>query len=308
MSATVCVSVCLDICSKATMLAPTPVLAVLLGLFALTAADNIRCVPTDENGNEVTDSQGRHYDLSSLRRRPPSKEWVARDMTEKNDYFYTVNVCDRIYSDSHASDTHAAVWQVKRGEQDKVFECGDATTAKITLVEDGALRLTYDEGGHCHRANVNRNTIITLVCKTHVSVNNPPSLIREDNCTYIFQWLTAAACPIDEPTNVSGVLGTILLCLFMAFMGYLCVGTVYRYFVLHKSGSAAIPNGDWWAGWASSVGTCCHWCIAKIICKGWPARRPPGTVDYSGLGTEAESNDSLIIDERDEGDEQLLDA
>lgn len=47
------------------------------GVFALLSAvlvagDNIPCMPTDALGKEVTDSNGHHYDLSPLRRRPPA--------------------------------------------------------------------------------------------------------------------------------------------------------------------------------------------------------------------------------------------
>lgn len=265
----------------------------------IAAADNIPCVPTDDFGTEVTDSNGRHYDLSPLRRRPPKKEWVAKDLTEKSDYRYVVNVCDRIYSDSQASDTHAAVWQVKVAQEDQVFECGDATTAKITLMEAGALRLTYNEGGLCHRAGVNRNTVISLVCKRHVPMDNGPALIGEDNCTYIFEWLTPAACPLDDAHRGMGFWGTLFLILFLIFVGYIFCGVIYRYFVLQKSGLETIPNLPMWTWLATSVTSCCHQCFAKISSRcgsGWG--RPVN--GYRGLRVDDVSEESLIAEEEDD--------
>eukprot|EP00123_Amoebidium_parasiticum_P012172 comp21169_c0_seq1/m.28693 comp21169_c0_seq1/g.28693 ORF comp21169_c0_seq1/g.28693 comp21169_c0_seq1/m.28693 type:complete len:287 (-) comp21169_c0_seq1:202-1062(-) len=277
----------------------------LLASLGAVSGDEIRCVPTDDNGNEVLDSLGRRYDLTPLRRRPPNAEWKAKDISEKNEYTYTINVCDRIYSNSEASNTHAAVWQVKVGQENQVFECGDATTAKITLVEDGALRLTYKEGGHCHRADTDRNTIISLVCKKSMPSDNPPSLINEDNCTYSFEWLTPYACPVTEASNSGmGFFGTFFLLLFLSIVGYVFGGTAYRFFVLKKSWPDAFPNFDLWSNLCESVTTFCQGACSRVLKRGGAGMGRPGTVHYRGLATEG-SQDSLIAEE---DDDRLLDS
>eukprot|EP00124_Ichthyophonus_hoferi_P001878 Ihof_evm5s111 gene=Ihof_evmTU5s111 len=249
-------------------------LCIFIATFAyIAAADEIVCVPTDKDWNEVVDSKGRHYDLTSLRRRPPQVEWIVKDVV--HNYNYLINVCDRIYSNSHASDTHAAVWQIKvlqnEGETAPEFECGDANTGKITLVEDDSLQLTYGEGGVCHQSGGQRNTVINLVCKKHLPMNNPPVIVRENNCTYYFNWLTPAACAIEQtPKARKGMGGAAIFftVLLVSMLVYLIGGAMFNWFVLRRYGAEAFPNYDMWMKLGNKLSSCFRRLCSRIMNRG----------------------------------------
>eukprot|EP00123_Amoebidium_parasiticum_P008161 comp18613_c0_seq1/m.20193 comp18613_c0_seq1/g.20193 ORF comp18613_c0_seq1/g.20193 comp18613_c0_seq1/m.20193 type:complete len:284 (-) comp18613_c0_seq1:142-993(-) len=277
-------------------------LVLALCFFSSANADNVNCYPTDDNGLPVTDSKGRSYDLSALKKKPNEEAWQARELSGKDEYKYLVNVCDRIYSNQDADRAHAAVWQIKLTNESQKYECGDATTGKITLVEDESLKLVYTEGDHCNRANTSRQSVISFVCKRSKPIDNPPTLMREDNCTYYFEWLTPAACPIENPNNGMGAGSVFLIIILVLALIYLLGGVAYNRLVLGMRGVEQIPNYLLWMDMGdrakASLTEVGDWVRARM-----GHQRPLSVqADVSGLVEEGS------IDSVEEDDERLLES
>lgn len=56
------------------------------------------------------------------------------------------------------------------------------------------LQLSYEHGLPCHDKTVFRRTVIMFVCDLDEDIGKPEFLHEDNNCLYIFQWRTQAAC------------------------------------------------------------------------------------------------------------------
>eukprot|EP00124_Ichthyophonus_hoferi_P000799 Ihof_evm5s33 gene=Ihof_evmTU5s33 len=213
-----------------------------------TEAEDIKCFPTDAVGNLATDYKGNQYDLTALKKNSNQEAWKVTILTPTNETAYYINVCDRIGSDKKAEEVNAAVWRVAKdnNEKKKYTKGGDILTAKITIIQNEVLQMEYTGGDLCPITNEKMSSLIFLICKPDKPIDNPPSLIRDDGCTYYFEWLTPAACPIEKSYKTMSITNLFIIIMIPAVLLYLVGGFLYRRLVLRKRGRDQIPQADFW--------------------------------------------------------------
>ena len=96
-----------------------------------------------------------------------------------------------------------------------------------------------------------KTTIISMLCERDplMPLLTLSFIASPDECTYVFEARTSAACPSIEVAkqtlSPSGVFGVILM---IAIIVYVVGGCVYSRMVLNQRGWKQLPNYGLWAG------------------------------------------------------------
>ncbi|KAJ7450185.1 hypothetical protein FB451DRAFT_1286364 [Mycena latifolia] len=143
----------------------------------------------------------------------------------------------------------------------------------------GHPHLTLSGGSKCVDSNggtlehMRGSTEIEFVCDPSAGAGGPRLVAQlppggpdeESVCAWFVEWRTTAACPTSEGTTFGGIVWFLFLTTLIILLLYLTIGTLYNYFILHLSGTDALPRfslagmlyhgrealemaGDWWAG------------------------------------------------------------
>ncbi|CAK6983216.1 cation-independent mannose-6-phosphate receptor, partial [Scomber scombrus] len=151
------------------------------------------------------------YDLSSLSRSSPSRNWQAMDLSETmNLRKYYINICRPINA-VQGCDRHASVCQMKYitdqvgvpKEVVSVSNMGISKRGPVIAARDRLL-LEFTDGSACisDGLKLTYTTRIHLVC-SRGTVSMGPRFLMYQNCTATFMWETRAACAITTTKNTS---------------------------------------------------------------------------------------------------------
>ncbi|OXB70385.1 UNVERIFIED_CONTAM: hypothetical protein H355_002798, partial [Colinus virginianus] len=150
----------------------------------------------------------KHYDLSPLVRSSESDQnWEAVDsnLSDEGRKHYYINVCHKVLKRGGASTCpdDAAICSVGGGKSDfLVFVDKEKNSKNLgTFVSPPKkvgenIQLTYSNGDSCD-VNKKIKTVITLICRPG-DLESAPILMSEDDCSYAFDWYTAAACVLSK--------------------------------------------------------------------------------------------------------------
>nr|XP_027309114.2 LOW QUALITY PROTEIN: cation-independent mannose-6-phosphate receptor [Anas platyrhynchos] len=139
----------------------------------------------------------KHYDLSPLIRSSDSAQnWEAVDssLSEAGRKHYYINICHKVLKKGGASlcpDT-AAICSVDK--QNKSRNLGTFVSSPKKVGEN--IQLIYSNGDSCG-VNKKIKTVITLICRPG-DLESAPILMSEGECSYAFDWYTAAACVLSK--------------------------------------------------------------------------------------------------------------
>ncbi|XP_022790425.1 cation-independent mannose-6-phosphate receptor-like [Stylophora pistillata] len=137
------------------------------------------------------------YDLTSLVK--TSDNWEATYKNKDNDKdkgkFY-INVCRSLNLVPGCSVTAAVCLKKSNGKAINLGSVSNPPTEGVNNVV-----ITYTDGEKC-QGDKKYQTTITFLCKKGEESSSPEFIETADNgCTYKFNWITAAGCPIE---NVNG--------------------------------------------------------------------------------------------------------
>uniref|UniRef100_A0A8C4YRY5 Insulin like growth factor 2 receptor n=1 Tax=Gopherus evgoodei TaxID=1825980 RepID=A0A8C4YRY5_9SAUR len=143
----------------------------------------------------VADKKKR-YDLSPLIRSSESAQnWEAVNSSpvEADKHFF-INVCHKVLKKGAAvvCSDDAAVCSVDKNNKPK-----NLGTVMSALKVGERIQLTYSNGDSCGNNNMIK-TVITLVCKPGDLESAPVFNLENDECLYVFEWYTAAACVLSK--------------------------------------------------------------------------------------------------------------
>ena len=162
-------------------------------------AKAVPCVVTDGSNT---------YDFSELAL--VGSNWQADDNREGSDkaFRYFINVC-RSLNPVHGCSPLAGACQTHRpNEKSNAKETGDFVTNlgepaapsynnKLKRLE---LNYTSTKGRLCHN-KYNRKTHIVFLCESSGGLGSPKFIEETEECVYIFEWTTSAACPLKETVS-----------------------------------------------------------------------------------------------------------
>ncbi|KAL4233045.1 Cation-independent mannose-6-phosphate receptor [Mactra antiquata] len=148
-------------------------------------------------------------DLRPLRKQkgePYQISYTDPSSTKNAVYDFYLNVCEELElpcpDDDHIG--HIPACQTLQGQP--LFGKAMGSTDHMRLsYADGELTLTYKGGELCNHNRFKRQTIINFICD-QTAGNGQPEYIRENDCTYFFEWKTRYACldhPRDEACRVN---------------------------------------------------------------------------------------------------------
>ncbi|KJE92774.1 hypothetical protein, variant 2 [Capsaspora owczarzaki ATCC 30864] len=143
---------------------------------------------------------GEQFDLSPLIK--STGNWEALDTRDGGTYKYLINVCHALNPTSSSSSVcpaRSGACQTK--PSDTTFGHDLGLPAGPTI-KNGQLTLEYDLGSSCHQGQYNRSMLITFACKPD-TLGVPRFIAETDDCQYVFQWDTAAACAVNNTTPVT---------------------------------------------------------------------------------------------------------
>uniref|UniRef100_A0A8C0J8H0 Insulin like growth factor 2 receptor n=1 Tax=Chelonoidis abingdonii TaxID=106734 RepID=A0A8C0J8H0_CHEAB len=143
----------------------------------------------------VADKKKR-YDLSPLIRSSESAQnWEAVNSSPvEADKRFFINVCHKVLKKGAAvvCSDDAAVCSVDKNNKPK-----NLGTVMSSLKVGERIQLTYSNGDSCGNNNMIK-TIITLMCKPGDLESAPVFNLENDECLYVFEWYTAAACVLSK--------------------------------------------------------------------------------------------------------------
>nr|XP_054484731.1 cation-independent mannose-6-phosphate receptor isoform X5 [Agelaius phoeniceus] len=146
----------------------------------------------------VTDKR-KHYDLSPLIRSSESAQnWEAVDssFSEVGRKHYYINVCHKVLKRGGAFSCSdgAAICSVDKQNNSK--NLGTFVSSPKKVGEN--IQLIYSNGDSCpSKENKKIQTVITLICRPG-DLESAPILMAELECSYAFEWYTAAACVLSK--------------------------------------------------------------------------------------------------------------
>uniref|UniRef100_A0A3Q2ZJ59 Insulin-like growth factor 2 receptor n=1 Tax=Kryptolebias marmoratus TaxID=37003 RepID=A0A3Q2ZJ59_KRYMA len=147
------------------------------------------CLVTDPNTLD-------QYDLSSLSRSSPAKNWEVEDRLNQKKYY--INIC-RPLVPVLGCDRDASVCEMKSEAEQEVPSIGNVGMSKRGPIIEGRdrLLLEFTDGSPCmsEGQKLSYTTLIHLVCSTG------PRFLMSQNCTVSFMWDTRAACSIKTTKN-----------------------------------------------------------------------------------------------------------
>uniref|UniRef100_A0A8C5X5U1 Insulin like growth factor 2 receptor n=1 Tax=Malurus cyaneus samueli TaxID=2593467 RepID=A0A8C5X5U1_9PASS len=135
------------------------------------------------------------YDLSPLIRSSESAQnWEAVDSSfsevERKNYY--INVCHKVWKRGGASSCPDGAAICSVGESGK--NLGTFVSSPKKVGEN--IQLTYSNGDDCG-SKEKIQTVITLICRPG-DLESAPILMSERECSYAFDWYTAAACVLSK--------------------------------------------------------------------------------------------------------------
>ncbi|XP_062345985.1 cation-independent mannose-6-phosphate receptor [Cinclus cinclus] len=146
----------------------------------------------------VTDKR-KHYDLSPLIRSSESAQnWEAVDssFSEVGRKRYYINVCHKVWKRGGAFSCSdgAAICSVDKQNNSK--NLGTFISSPKKVGEN--IQLIYSNGDSCPSKEKEKiQTVITLICRPG-DLESAPILMAEHECSYAFDWYTAAACVLSK--------------------------------------------------------------------------------------------------------------
>ncbi|KAJ9088731.1 Cation-independent mannose-6-phosphate receptor CI-MPR [Entomophthora muscae] len=188
------------------------------------------------------------YDLSSLIKKSGSENYKIfsiETQPKKQNRTFQLNVCEPLATPPKGITVGSTVAVSLLGSDGNEISLGKNSSTPI--LREGSLVLTYSEGAACKSdPKRKRSTKIIFTCIDSLISKLPTFAGDFDDCEYVFEWKTPAACPISE-TNLSA--GTIIFRFFcIAVFFYLLIGILYKRFVRNAQGLEQIPNFDFWFG------------------------------------------------------------
>lgn len=138
---------------------------------------------------------GLKYDLRELSSPNMNEEYFSTEQSQK----YVLNVCRTvIHSKGSRCSYDAGACVIDLKHENKSINIGRVQSGPY--MENGTLKLKYTDGDQC-KLNLNRSeTIIEFVCDTDTRYPYP-QLIGQEDCKYLFEWKTQAACPVSVATT-----------------------------------------------------------------------------------------------------------
>ncbi|KAH6927576.1 hypothetical protein HPB50_005693 [Hyalomma asiaticum] len=154
----------------------------------------LACPPIFKSECSVMHGKEGLVDLSPLS--DPKKNYVV---TTANGTKYVINVCRSvIYGPGSACVKKAGACAVLKPHVTQNI----GQVQQPPVFEDGVVKIKYTSGDICQTRSsrsqpVRMQTVIEFQCDKNIKAGYP-MLLREDRCTYYFQWRTAYACPMAE--------------------------------------------------------------------------------------------------------------
>ncbi|KOC59527.1 Cation-independent mannose-6-phosphate receptor, partial [Habropoda laboriosa] len=159
------------------------------------------CAPPKQINCTVTDN-GFHYDLSSLTRY--SENYVIHTGNNTSPKII-LNVCHSVIFEHNAlcqMESGACLQEIVSSKTEYV-NLGDVKHSPF--IEDGKLKLQYQEGAICKVKNETTphiGTTISFICDFE-AIDTVPEYVGSESCDYQLIWKTAAACSVESLRNHS---------------------------------------------------------------------------------------------------------
>ncbi|KAJ6549074.1 hypothetical protein DFH09DRAFT_1169662 [Mycena vulgaris] len=221
---------------------PPPSLLFLLSLALIpsTRAEEKPC--TGHNA-------GKYYDLNRLQ---AGKDYELKTPAGNE---LILSACKSVSHDTWAlkvQDPGLVGGFVRRGHGD--FSIGRTNTTLSFSGRAGHPHITLTSGSNCLDADskpidkMHGSTEIEFICDTSAGAGSPrlvaqlPPGADDAACAWFFEWRTAAACPTSEGTTFGGIVYFLFMSVLIFLILYLALGTAYNYFVLHLTGTDALPR------------------------------------------------------------------
>ena len=173
-------------------------------------------VPTPTSCETIDVPNGLRYDLTALAK--ATGNWLV----QAGEYLYAINVCEAVHGLSLCGDS-AGACQLKPSNTSFAKVLGHAATAPE--LSQGSLVMRFLNGDKCH-GTYDRSTVIFFQCDPFGKMGKPTFLQETDDCEYVFEWTTAAACPEKLASPCQLEVGS----------------TTYDLSKLHRSNSAGVTN------------------------------------------------------------------
>ncbi|XP_037281587.2 lysosomal enzyme receptor protein [Rhipicephalus microplus] len=154
----------------------------------------LACPPIVKSECSVMHGKDGLVDLSPLS--DPKNNYVV---TTANGTKYVLNVCRSvIYGPGSVCVKTAGACAVLKPHVTQNI----GQVQQPPVFEDGIVKIKYTSGDICHTRSsrsqpVRMQTVIEFECDKSIKAGYP-ILLREERCTYYFQWRTAYACPMTE--------------------------------------------------------------------------------------------------------------
>eukprot|EP00911_Craspedida_sp_UC1_P002414 UC1_evm2s1801 len=172
--------------------------------YEVTVATSLACAPKRLDCLVV--GGGNTYDLSSLS--TGAHAWTVMDAREDDTYRYSINVCQGVPRPADVpacagvgTDESTGGWQLK--PTDKSL-CKSLGKVQPPMLMNGKLMAKYSMGTKCHSGSdseTTRSMTINFECGEGKGAGEPTFIDELDGCEYVFEWVTAAACPLKIETG-----------------------------------------------------------------------------------------------------------
>jgi len=105
--------------------------------------------------------------------------------------------------------------------------------------------MRFNDGDMCPGVSSDRvSSDIYFICDETVGEGTPRLVSSKDNCQYLFNWKTSAACEKKSSLNAGGLSGVGIACIVLlgVVVVYLVAGLAFNRFVRGQKGVAQIPH------------------------------------------------------------------
>eukprot|EP00049_Salpingoeca_infusionum_P000834 m.42710 g.42710 ORF g.42710 m.42710 type:complete len:2590 (-) comp10724_c3_seq2:42-7811(-) len=163
----------------------------------------LACKPELTHCSAINEKTLATYDLDALIRRDDiagsvdakDYNWVAKDPREGGKYAYEINVCRPLVSKPNDQcGPFASACQTIADDEHMDQELGFPINPPF-ISDEGVLTLVYEQGSIC-KGIYKRKTKIEFTCnETPGQLGEPVFRAETDQCEYIFDWHSSAACP-----------------------------------------------------------------------------------------------------------------
>ncbi|KAJ7728149.1 mannose 6-phosphate receptor domain-containing protein, partial [Mycena maculata] len=209
-------------------------------LLSVTRADDKAC--TGHHG-------GKYYDLNPLQ---AGKDY---ELTTPGGLELVLSACKSVSHETwglKVQDPGLVGGFIRRAHGD--FSMGQTNTTLSFSGRAGHPHLTLASGSKCVDSDGNTldhlrgSTEIEFICDPSHGAGSPRLVAQlppggdELACAWFVEWRTAAACATSEGTTFGGVVWFLFISTLVLLLLYLLLGTLYNHFVLHLSGTDALPR------------------------------------------------------------------